>query len=641
MIDVSALLNPDFQNPELRAYAYLSVQYRSGLRSPLDCLKPFAVYAISSFSGDQLNLQDIRNYLQSKYRINVPFYMLERMQTALLETGALERTTLPGVMICRDARPKVSGNSVDFSITDIENLGHLLSGYASARGLPAPATAANWADVILPFFLHTSPPADKAGATVKGVMVSDPKSVDFAVVADFIMEQYRSKTPAYKTLERLYYGVLAANFLTQIESVGDKSSFKDLTIIYDTPLLIRLLGCSGVILKEATEELHDMLRDMGCRIYYFAHSYDELTAAIEAMIKCHEAGKPLFRDTQEAIARGEISIAHIYSVKAELDLKLAALGITEHPRGYSDRGSDEFQIDEEAFQRQLETYGRWGADGSLASRRDAVSLGLVMRLRNGKEVREVAKANVVFLTHNPRLADKARRFLRDQDQLHDGAVWPIMTVGQMSTIAWVANEVFLDENRITKELIADCYAAALPDEDFDEKLREVLTRTDPKQAHELYQNAFLVQSIRQVALEQTGGHSALVRTLNTSELVAKAEEVRDQTRREAWRGGWEEASAAAEKKEQSRREEKVSRLAKIIAKFSLAALFIICATIMVLGTGILGENWKPGPLYWGAAAVVAVYSAMDLFGFSSAASLSDIIESTAVSIIRRLQSALA
>lgn len=345
---------------------------------------------------------------------------------------------------------------------------------------------------------------------------------------------------------------------------------------------------------------------MGCRIYYFAHTYDELTAAIEAMVKCHEAGQPLFRDTQEAIARGDIAIGHIYRVRAELDLKLAALGITEFGRGYSDRQSDEFQIDEDAFQKLLEKKGRWGADGSLAAERDTMSLALIMRLRNGKEMREVAKARFVFLTHNPALAVRARDFLRGERQLGEGAVWPIMTVGQLSTIAWVANEVFLDDRRITKELIADCYAAALPDEDFDEKLREVFMRTDPKQAHALYQNAFLVQTIRQVALGQTGGHSALVRSLNAAELVAKAEEVREQTRAEAWQDGSEQAKADAAEQERSRRESKVANFASIVSRAVMGILFLASGTILALATGVLGEAWKPGKVFLSAAAVVAL-----------------------------------
>lgn len=567
--------------------------------------------------------------------------MLERMQTKLIDSGSIQASGLPGIFLCKDARPTVSTNSVDFSISDIDNLGYALSKFATQRGMQSPATAPSWPEIILPFFLHSSPPGDKAMANVKGVMIADPKSVDFAIVADFIMDQWRSKAPIYQTIERLYYGVLAANFLTQIEITGDKTSFKGLNIIYDTPVMLRLLGCSGTVFREATEELHETLRDLGCRTYYFSHTYDETAATIEAMVKCYENGQPLFRDTQEAIANGEISISQIYGVRSELDLRLAALGLTEFSRGYSNRQSDDFQIDEDKFQARLERNRRWGADGSLAAERDTMSLALIMRLREGKEVREVAKARFIFLTHNPALAVRAKEFLREERQLRDGSVWPIMTVGQLSTIAWVVNEVFQDDRRITKELIADCYAAALPDEDFDQKLKDVLVGTDPTQAHELYRNAFVMQSVRQVALEQTGGHSSLVKTLNTAELLATAAEVRERAIADARRDERAQAETDLLAREQDRREEKVSNIATWSAR-GVMALFLTAAVIIVVWqSGAFSAGQSSAKVLSGLLVIVGIYSAADLFGFTSAASLSRIIENLVKLFIRKLQRALS
>lgn len=376
---------------------------------------------------------------------------------------------------------------------------------------------------------------------------------------------------------------------------------------------------------------------MGCHVYYFSHSYNELAAAIEAMLACHENGQPLFRDTQEAIARGEITITDIYTVRAELDLKLAALGLTEYTHVDFTENSNEFQIDENGFQEKLEKKGRWGADGSLAAERDVMSLALIMRLRRGKEVREVAKARFIFMTHNPALASRAREFLRAERHLSDGAVWPIMTVGQLSTIAWVANEVFHDEKKITKELIANCYAAALPDEDFDDKLREALSRADPKQAHELYQNAFLVQSIRRVALGQTGGRSSLVRILNTAELVAKAEKVIEQTKAEAERAGWERGDAEAKIRERNRREATVARVSHRISQVFMFVLFISSAAVTLMVSGIVGYKWGNSDFVSIFAALIGVYSAADLFGVTSALSLRTLVQRGGGAMIREVQ----
>jgi hypothetical protein len=634
------LLDPEYQNPELRAYAFLSVQYQSGVRSPVDCLQPFVVYAVSSFAGSQLNLQDVRNFLKTKYGLNVPFYMLERMQPQLMHVGALERTAIQGVYLCKDARPPVGTKSVDFSISDIDDLGYALTKFAEAVGMPTPATAPSWPDIIIPFFLHGSPSGDKAVATVKGVIVSDPKSVDFSILADFIVDQWHKKTNLYKVVERLYYGALAANFLTQIEEAGDKSSFRGLIIIYDTPVMLRLLGCCGNVLREATEDLNDTLRDLGCRTFYFSHTYDEMTTAIEAMVKCYESGTPMFRDTQEALKRNEITIGNIYGIRAELDHKLAALGLTEFGRGYSSRSSDDFQIDEAAFREKLLQGRTWGGDGSTAAEKDVMSLALIMRLREGKEVREVSKSRYIFLTHNSALANRSRDFLREERQLREGSVWPIMTVGQLSTIAWVVNETFQDNRKITKELIADCYAAAIPDSDFDEKLREILTKTDPSKTHELYKNAFVVQSIRQVALGQTGGHSALVRTLDTSELLASAAEVRELAMADARIDGRTAAINELTQQRLTDREAKVRQLAGGVAKVIVLALLLTAGAVALWQAGLLGGDQKPQFVLTALGTLFTLYGALDLFGYVSAASLTQIIERYAARIIRKLQQAL-
>jgi hypothetical protein len=433
LIDANTLLNPEYQNAELRAYAFLSAQYKHGVRSTIDCLKPFVIYAIADQAGNQLNWPTIRTYLREKYGLSVPFYMLERMEWALRDAKAIIKTENSHILICGDARPSISENDADFTINDIDRLGGALQRFAANRGMEKPLTAENWNDIIVPFFMNRSPPGDKETAKVRGVLISDPKTYDFTIVADFIMDGYASMSPSYKMVERVYYGVLVAEFLTQIESAGNKASFKGLGVVYDAPVILRLLGCSGKIFKDATLELHDTLRDLGCKTYFFAHTYDEISIAIEAILKCYENGQPMFRETQEAISRREISINDIYSIKADLDLRLAGLGLLEHSAGYSSRNSDDFQIDEAGFKDRLQKYRSWGSAGSLAAERDVMSLALIMRLRNGKQVRDVSKSGFVFITHNTRLANMSKDFLRTEGQLNDGAAFTTPDRSGLST----------------------------------------------------------------------------------------------------------------------------------------------------------------------------------------------------------------
>ena len=643
MIDAQTLLDPRLQNSQLRAYFFLSTQYSQGARSSVDCLQPFVIFAIAESADDQLVWSEIRDFLKDKYGLNIPYYMLERMQGSLIQAGALERSpVVNGLLICKDARENLASRGVDFDVSHIDRLGVAIDSYAKRRQIAKPLTANSWAEILIPFLSGTTTPEDKATSTVKGVIISNPKTYDFAVVADFIVDEYNAQSELYKSIEKLYYGILVAEFLTQVESTGSKAAFKDLSVAYDAPVILRLLGCSGKILRLATEELHDSLRELGCKTYFFQHTYDEAVAAIEAILKCYENSQPMFRETSEAIAKGEIAISEIYAIRGEIDLRLAALGLIEHSSAYQDRAADDFQIDEAGFGEFLRTRAKWGSEGSQAAERDVASLAMVMRLRDGKQKRDVSKSGFIFVTHNPRLAVLSREFLRAENQLSEGSVWPVMTLGQISTIAWVVNEAFQNERRVTKELIANCYAAALPDDDFDEKLRQILVSADPARAQELYENAFLVQSVRQVALQQTGGHSALVRTLSVAEILAEADAHKEEMLSGARRSERALAREEARDEQVSSQQKKATKLSRKLAGAVNIAVAAVSAALILHSNGVFGrQQGEPVWIYSLLLAAVGVYAVVDLFKIVPSASLRSALESLFFKMIRSLQRAVA
>jgi hypothetical protein len=640
MIDAKTLLNPDFADAELRAFAYLSAQYQKGVRSPTDCLQPFAIQAIAAYDGEQLDWRKVRTFLINRFSINVPFYMLERMQSSLMSAGAIEKSQISGAWICRDARPTLSNESVDLSVNDIDQLGEAINLYAQNRGVKKPLTADSWSDLIIPFFARRKPPKDKASAAVRGVLLSDPKSFDNTIIADFVMSEFVNRTQNYKVVEQIYHGLLVSDFLTQMEKSGSKSSFKGLSIVYDAPVIMRLLKLSGKMFYEATVDLHETLRELGCRIYYFAHTYDEVKASIDAIKMGLERSQSIFRETQEAISNKEISIAEIYNISTNLDLKLSSdLGLVEHAANYENRRADEYQIGEQEFHQFLNKSG-WGRFGPQAANRDVMSLALITRLRGNKQVRDVSKAGYIFVTHNVRLALLARDYLREEGLLAEGSVWPFMTVGQVSTIAWVVNEKFDDRRHVSKELIANCYAATLPDEDFDKTLKEILISTNPEMTHELYKNAFVVQSVRQVALSQTAGHSALIRTLSIPEILAGAEDARNEAVESARMDARTAALAEFDKLGSDRTMQKRKLLADRVARLILGAGCLAAIVAAVIDFGVFGKQEDESQIIGVVLSAVAIYAALDVFGVMPAASFRAWLRGRLEALIGSMQKAL-
>jgi hypothetical protein len=122
MLDVATILDPALKNPELRAFAYLSARYNQGVRSSVDCLLPFVTYAASAHAGKQFDIKTIQSYLRGNYRLNIPYYMLERMVPELKNIGAIEETSIARVLICKDVSTKIIDAKVDFSIEEIEEI---------------------------------------------------------------------------------------------------------------------------------------------------------------------------------------------------------------------------------------------------------------------------------------------------------------------------------------------------------------------------------------------------------------------------------------------------------------------------------------------------------------------------------------
>lgn len=643
MADASTMLDPQFKNPELRAFAYLSARYTKGARSAIDCLLPFVTFAVSAHEGEQFDIKKVQQYLKSSYRLYIPYYMLERMVPELKSLGALKESDVGRILVCKDASSKIDAAKVDFSPDEIASTEDALAAFALDRGYKSPTTAGSWNDLLIPFLQSSPPNNTKAAASVHGKLITGPASVDYTIVAEFIMHNFSHRTPIYKLIEKLYYGVIVAEFLTQIESSGKKSSYRGLFVIYDSPFILRLLGCSGSILRLASEELHETLRDMGCRVFYYQHTYDEILSSIDGIINAYENRRPIFKETNEAIARGELTMSEVYNIRTELDYRLSAqLGLTAHPKSYDDRSQDDFQIDEGAFREALKGERGWGAIGSTAAEKDSKSLALTMRLRAGKQDRDISKSRYVFITHNPALAGKARRFLIESGDLSERSVSPILTVGQMSTVAWVASEIFQDSGRISKELIANCYAAALPDEDFDQELRKKLVSVDPKAASQLFENAYLVQSVREIALQRTSGHSGLIGTLNTAEIVALASEQQNKAINEAIILERLKVIDQLEEISTSGRSEKIQRVAHRISLLVTWIIALGCCLGSLYSVSLFGlvsgkVNYPLG-IVLGAVGVWSILDRFKLLGiFSFQASLAKWLTRP----LKRIQDALS
>lgn len=575
------LLDPRASDRFLRAYALLASEYASGAKSAIDSLLPFVKRAVEGLEGQQFDARQISKYVEETYRVRAPIYMMDAFKHKLLESGHLEKpSNAPQVLMCRaGGTPYESQLTMALSAGDLHVFERALTQYAADMGLAKPYASENWSEALIKFYAGWD---EKKPATVDRQLIFDSKRLDDRVVSKFIAA-LDQKSANYQVAKKLYYGVIVSDFFTCIAEVSSTDSLKSVAVILDTTLLMRLLGTSGGLLKEATEELVRDIQQLGGAAYYFAHTYEELVESLEALAHQIETRREMNRESAHALAAGETSLGKIQMFTREADIRLGELGITQHDVLYQ-QGDNRYQIDEEAFVREVG--GARFADHRVRWERDAKSLALVIRIRKEKRTRKLGECIAIFVTHNGALARSGREFLN----FSSFDVPPILTTDQVSVLAWLERGGGVDEHELSAKLAAACYEAVIPREGWEtqfwQKLEE-LKQSD--EYRELLNSQILTNSMRSTILDQSFGEPSLARQIELGpilkELAEKAEEERLENRLLGAEEGRRSAHLALEEKLQAKSEifaRRTTQFTLFLMLIAILALYLFPALRLIV-----------------------------------------------------------
>jgi hypothetical protein len=555
MLNADLLLAPHARNPELRALAFLQIQFTDGAKDALDSLIPFIRAAIDQSDGKEFSPPLVAEYVSAKFGLDIPLYMLEEMRPRLVRDDAIKQDPLTRIYL-NCGRPEVTQQAaIDDQLTEsIDQLTIQLAKYAAARGLETPYASTSWYEALLNFFQVKLSQAVRPKRIPAGAIISNPGTLDEHLIGQFILQCEKGDPQSYDTIQKLYYGSLVAEFLLNLGSIGNKGEFQGLIVVYDTTVLMRLLGTSGILLRRATLELHQALQDLGCLTYYFEHTLNELYGNIQTILANKSQNLPIYKETEAALFKREITLDRIATLKATVEIELGKMNISQHPERYDNRRRDQYQIDEVEFEEDLKKTGLTSFVSGTAGVIDSKSLAIVVRLRDGAAERDIARSKAIFVTHNSLLARRARGYLLRTRLLPERCVSPFVTVGQMTTVGWLANGIRYDPTRISTELIANCYKAALPnvgwENEFWKKMKDIGISGDAA----LTTDVFRAYTIREIALSESLGNIHLFRTVNMSEVVERANTAARTMEEGARDRGMAEGLKNAEARSLSRRE---------------------------------------------------------------------------------------
>lgn len=149
-----------------------------------------------------------------------------------------------------------------------------------------------------------------------------------------------------------------------------------------------------------------------------------------------------------------------------------------------------------------------------------------MRLRAGVRTRDLIDCGHLFITTNRFLASASRRFLILNKAIGNQHCPPILSVGQVATIAWLMKDRVLSPEKAGRELLANCFAAVSPDAEWFKYFREGFEKAvgPAEDIGNDQQKALVMHAARRIAREESFGNTALVRSLNMAEILSRAQE---------------------------------------------------------------------------------------------------------------------
>jgi hypothetical protein len=538
-----------------RSYAFLYAAFKqaevgtSPVRDAVDCLTPFIIPYLMNIAGKQVDVAQLQEFLRASFEFEIPLYAIEQILPSLRDLGHVEWKKNAKIYIAKGGKDEFTVAKEEIE-TDFDIIVNRLRTYAEGLGATAIVPSGSWDDALINFLKSKPSEGPPKITNVKGVMMN-PQHVESTVVAGFIKDIHATAPHHFEMVLKIFMGILIEEFISAISEIGSADALRSLVVFYDTSVLMRILGCSGKLLRVATDELTRYLQDMGIRIYFLSGNETEAQGILDAIITAKNMGGEVYGETAGALSNGEVTIADLRLLQNTLVQHLATKGI--FPAEDLEREimkMSQYQIDERAFADFLAARAtREGRVYSVGNRtNDASYLACVVRLRKGFRTLDFAEARVLFVTTNRLFAAAAKRFLIEQGLGRPVDCPPVLNVGQVATIAWLMRDHALESNKAGRELLANCYAAVRPDADWFQNFREAIEKIvgnidayvqDPK-------NNLTIQAARRIAHEESFGNAILVKNLNAAEILHRANEVAEQEKDRIRAEGIARAAAAVE-----------------------------------------------------------------------------------------------
>ena len=291
----------------LRTSIYLRnslMQSDGSVQDLLDCVIPIVSDSITQLPPGQIVLSDLQAVVRERFSFKMPAYSLEHVLGRLVQNGRISYEHDQKAYYHSGRDPTQHLATEESATENISYLEQEMASYTKrAFGIANPPCFSTWADILV-YFLHPDAiQASMSVSSIKGALIADFDDILRKIASNFILDcEAQQDRRAFNIIIEVYGGILLGDFLQNIQSTGNKTSFKKLTVFYDTSILLRLLGCSGSELRNANLEMHQDLQALGCTTEFLRHNENEVANILDTIVRRYDSHNPIFGETGEALA---------------------------------------------------------------------------------------------------------------------------------------------------------------------------------------------------------------------------------------------------------------------------------------------------------------------------------------------------
>jgi hypothetical protein len=510
-------------------------------------LIPFFEPFIEDNDGKLLDIAALKTYAETKLLFQLNDDVADLFVARMEQVGWVQ-------IIADDAdsrvyRCKFSGTSNQRNYADAE--GHLAKLVDRFRGFTADADARldlDSTEEIEEHFLRFL--SRQSSFESRELEALEPSNIQAGQIeywiAKFIGWLSHHDPETFEFVQRISGISLLTDALLELRNPSDSiAEAKSLVVYLDGPLLMNHLGLSGKRAKENTTYIIEKLRQAGATIACFRHSCDEIKDNLVGVLARppHERTGP----TAEAIRDRSVTEAFVANVKNNVEHFVKSLGHVQIlPQKVSQfRSADKYCDDT----LRLRLCSKMPAQTNIARERDADSITIIMRRRQGLETSDFCASKFVLITSNGQLVRRANELLREYRALgtDKALVGPAMQDRIVGGILF-ANFGLAEKKDISRtQLLATCARVIMLRPKILERMRQQIAALNRPEDAALVDAMLSQPRASEIVMDYTIGKSRSVSASNIEELISAVKRVSADEVRRDYELRMERARAEAER----------------------------------------------------------------------------------------------